>query len=106
MPALDPGRKTVAELARWTPAQLMVWRLRRLVKASYRKVQVRVEWWGQEALHTVPPPQDGPLLLVGDGSEKPKRGTPPPPAQKGRKSEHPPGFVGMRLALLIVNWEG
>jgi hypothetical protein len=105
MQALSPGRKTLEELARWTPAQVTVWRFRRLLKASYWHVHLLVEWWAQEALATLPPPSDGTLYLVGDGSEKPKRGTQNPLAQKGRKSEHHPGFFGIRFALLIVNWD-
>jgi Transposase DDE domain len=105
MQALYPGRKTLAELARWTPAQVTVWRFRRLLKASYWNVHLLVEWWAQEALATLPPPSDGTLYLGGDGSEKPKRGTQNPLAQKGRKSEHQPWFFGIRFALLIVNWD-
>src|SRR6266545_3204148 len=105
MQALYPGRKTLEELARWTPAQVTVWRFRRLLKASYWHVHLLVEWWAQEALATLPPPSDGTLSLVGDGSEKPKRGTQNPLAQKGRKSEHHPWFFAMRFALLIVNWD-
>ena len=105
MQALYPGRKTLEELARWTPAQITVWRFRRLLKASYWNIHVLVEWWVQEALNTLPPPKDGTLFLVGDGSEKPKRGTQNPLAQKGRKSEHHPWFFGIRFALLIANWD-
>jgi hypothetical protein len=105
MQALFPGRKPLEELARWTPGQITVWRFRRLLKAAYWDVHLLVEWWVQEALNTLPPPKDGPLFLVGDGSEKPKRGTQHPLAQKGRKSEHHPWFFGMRFALLIVNWD-
>jgi hypothetical protein len=105
MQALYPGRKTLEELARWTPAQVTVWRFRRLLKASYWHVHLLVEWWAQEALATLPPPSDGTLSLVGDGSEKPKRGTQNPLAQKGRKSEHHPWFFGIRFALLIANWD-
>jgi len=105
MQALYPGRKTLEELARWTPAQVTVWRFRRLLKASYWNVHLLVEWWAQEALATLPPPSDGTLYLVGDGSEKPKRGTQNPLAQKGRKSEHHPWFFGIRFALLIANWD-
>jgi len=105
MQALYPGRKTLAELARWTPAQVTVWRFRRLLKASYWNVHLLVEWWAQEALATLPPPSDGTLYLGGDGSEKPKRGTQNPLAQKGRKSEHHPWFFGIRFALLIVHWD-
>jgi hypothetical protein len=105
MQALFPGHKTLEELARWTPAQVTAWRFRRLLKASYWNVHLLVEWWVQEALNTLPPPKDGHLHLVGDGSDKPKRGTQNPLAQKGRKSEHHPWFFGIRFALLIVNWD-
>jgi Transposase DDE domain len=105
MQALFPGRKTLEELARWTPGQITVWRFRRVLKAAYWDVHLLVEWWAQEALNTLPPPKDGPLFLVGDGSEKSKRGTQNPLAQKGRKSEHHPWFFGIRFALLIVNWD-
>jgi hypothetical protein len=106
MQALYPGRKTLAELARWTPAQITVWRFRRLLKASYWHIHLLVEWWVQEAFNTLPPPKDGTLSLVGDGSVKPKRGTQHPVAQKGRKSEHQPWFFGVRFALLIATWDG
>ena len=42
---------------------------------------------------------------MGDGSEKPKRGTQNPLAQKGQKSEHHPWLFGIRLALLIAYWD-
>jgi hypothetical protein len=105
MQALYPGRKTLEELSRWTPAAITAWRFRRLLQASSWNVHLLLEWWVQEALNTLPPPKDGTLFLVGDGSEKPKRGTQNPLAQKGRKSEHHPWFFGIRFALLIVNWD-
>ena len=104
MQALFPGRKTLEELARWTPGSITVWRLRRVLKAAYWDVHLLVAWWVAEALQTLPPPQDGILHLVGDGSVKPKRGTQNPLAQKGRKSEHQPWFFGIRFALLIATW--
>jgi len=105
MQALYPGRKTLAELAHWTPAQVTAWRFRRVLKAAYWDIHLLVEWWVQEALNTLPPPKDATIYLVGDGSHKPKRGTQNPLAQKGRKSEHQPWFFGIRFALLMVNWD-
>jgi hypothetical protein len=105
MQALFPGRKTLAELARWTPSQITAWRFRRLLNAVYWDLHVVVEWWVQEALNTLPPPQDGILYLVGDGREKPKRGKKHPLAQKGRKGANKPWFFGVRFALLMVNWD-
>jgi DDE family transposase len=106
MQALFPGRKTLEDLAHWTPASMTAWRFRRVLKAAYWDVYLLVDWWVQEALNTLPPPKDGILYVVGDGSDKPKRGTQNPLAQKGRKSEHHPWFFGIRFALLIVNWDG
>jgi hypothetical protein len=105
MQALFPGRKTLAELARWTPTSITVWRLRRVLKAAYWDIHVLVAWWVEEALRTLPPAKDGTLYLVGDGSVKPKRGTKNPLAQKGRRSEHQPWFFGIRFALLIATWD-
>jgi hypothetical protein len=105
MQALFPGHKTLEELARWTPTQITAWRFRRMLKASYWNVHLLLEWWVQEALKTLPPPKDGDLHLVGDGSDKPKRGLQNPLAQKGRKSEHHPWFFGIRFARLMVNWD-
>ena len=105
MQALYPGRKTLAELARWTPGSLTAWRLRRVLKAASWHIHLLVAWWVQEAFNTLPPPQDGTLSLAGDGSVKPKRGTQNPVAQKGRKSEHQPWCWGVRFALLIATWE-
>src|SRR5262245_38614385 len=46
--ALFPGRKTLEELARWTPASVTVWRLRRLLNAAYWDVHLLVAWWVEE----------------------------------------------------------
>jgi hypothetical protein len=61
MQALSPGRKTLEELARWTPGSITVWRLRRVLKAAYWNMHLLVAWWVQEAFKTLPPPKDGTL---------------------------------------------
>ena len=106
MQALFPGRQTVEELARWTPVSSTAWRCRRVLKAASWDVHLLVAWWVQEARHPWPPPKDGSLSGVGDGRDKPKRGTQNPLAQKGRKSEQHPWFVGIRFARLMVHWDG
>jgi len=105
MQALFPGRNTLEELARWTPGPITIWRLRRVLKATYWDVHLLVAWWVAEALQTLPPPKDGTRHLVGDGRVKPKRGTQNPLAQTGRKSEHQPWFFGIRFALVIATWD-
>src|SRR5215218_8969069 len=92
MQALYPGRKTLAELARWTPAQVTVWRFRRLLKACYWNVHLLVGCWAQDAIAPLPRTIAGTLKRGSGGSEKSNRGTQNPLAQNGRKSEHHPWF--------------
>ena len=106
MQALFPGRKTVAELARWTPIDITKWRYRRLLKATYWDVHRLISWWAHQVISVLPPPGDGVLTLTGDGSDKAKKGKKNPLAQKGRKSKHDPWFFGIRFVLLIVSWDG
>jgi hypothetical protein len=40
-----------------------------------------MEWGAPQALHILPPPADGVLTLIGDGSPNPKRGQHNPLAQ-------------------------
>jgi hypothetical protein len=105
MHARLPGRKTLADLARWTPAEGTSWRWRRLLQAASWDVHGLVAWWAQRALNTVPPPEDGVSPWTGDGSDKPQRGTTNPLTQTGRKSEPPPWCFGMRCARLMVRWD-
>src|SRR5262245_65966976 len=61
MQALFPGRKTLEELARWTPGSINVWRFRRLLKAAYWDVHLMVDWWVAIVLQIVSTQVDGPL---------------------------------------------
>jgi hypothetical protein len=103
--AVVPGRKTLAALSRWSPAHIPEWRLRRVLKAGYWIIQQLVAWWAEEAIACFPPPADGVVYLVGDGSEKDKRGTRNPVVQKGKKHRHAPWYVGIRFGVLMVGWD-
>jgi hypothetical protein len=106
MQAVHPGRKTLEEMARWTPAAITAWRFRRLLKAAYWNVHLLVSWLVQDLLATLPPPTNGVLYLFGDGSHADKRGIKNPVAQKGRISQHHPWFFGLRFVLLMAAWDG
>jgi len=103
--AVHPGRKTLAEMARWTPATITAWRFGRVLKAAYWNVHLLVSWLAQDLLATLPPPANGVLYLFGDGSHADKRGTKNPVAQKGRISQHHPWFFGLRFVLLMAAWD-
>ena len=106
MQAVHPGRKTLEEMAQWTPAAITAWRFGRLLKAASWNVHLLVSWLGQDLLTTLPPPTNGILYLCGDGSHADKRGTKNPVAQKGRISKHHPWFFGLRFVLLMAAWDG
>jgi len=93
------------ELARWSPAALTSWRLRRLLKAGYWSIHVLVEWLANDVIATLPPPKNGVLFEIGDSSHVPKRGSKTPTAQKSRQSKYHPWFFGIRFVLLIVAWD-
>ena len=106
MQAVSPGRKTLEEMARWTPATITAWRFGRLLKAASWNVHLLVSWLAQDLLTTLPAPANGILYLFGDGSHADKRGTKNPMGQKGRISQHHPWFFGLRFALLMAAWDG
>jgi len=106
MQAVSPGRKTLEEMARWSPASITARRYGRLLKAAYWNVHLLVSWLAQDLLATLPPPAHGVLYLFGDGSHADKRGTKYPVAQKGRISQHHPWFFGLRFVLLMAAWDG
>ena len=105
MQAVHPGRKTLEEMAKWTPATITAWRFGRLLKAAYWNVHLLVSWLAQDLMATLPPPANGILYLFGDGSHADKRGTKNPVAQKGRISQHHPWFFGLRFVLLMAAWD-
>jgi hypothetical protein len=105
MQAVSPGRKTLAEMARWTPATITAWRFGRVRKAASWNVPLLVSWLAQDLVATLPPPANGILSLCGDGSHADTRGTKNPVAQQGRLSQHQPWFCGLRFVLLRAAWD-
>jgi hypothetical protein len=95
MQAVHPGRKTLEEMARWTPATITAWRFGRLLKAAYWNVPLLVSWLAQDLVATLPAPANGILYLFGDGSHADTRGTKNPVAH----------VQGIRLNHTIFAWE-
>ena len=59
MQAVSPGRKTLEEMARWTPATITAWRCGRVLKAAYGNVHRIVSWLAQDLMATLPAPAHG-----------------------------------------------
>src|SRR5207244_12732378 len=106
MQAVSPGRKTLEERARWTPAAITAWRFGRLLTAAYWNVHLLVSWLAQDLMATLPAPAHGILYLFGDRSHPDKRDTKNPVAQQGRISQHHPWLFGLRFVLLMAAWAG
>src|SRR3977135_155777 len=66
--AVHPGRKTLEEMARWTPATLTAWRFGRLLNPVYGIVHLLVSGLAQDLVAPLPAPANGILSLFGDGS--------------------------------------
>jgi hypothetical protein len=64
MQAVSPGPKTLAEMARWTPATITAWRCGRLLKATYWNVHLLVSWLAHDLLMTLPAPKVSKYILV------------------------------------------
>jgi hypothetical protein len=106
MQAVHPGRKTLEEMAQWTPAASTAWRCGRRLKATSWNVHRLVSWLVQDLLATLPPPAHGVLSLCGDGSHADTRGTTNPVGQQGRRSPHHPWCFGLRFVLWMAAWDG
>jgi len=104
MQAVSAGPKTLAALSRSAPEHVRAYRFCRLLKAGYWSVHLLIEWLAEEVIKSLPPPEDGTLYAIGDGSHKDKRGQKNPVAQKGRKSKSDPWFFGIRFVVLMVSW--
>lgn len=105
MHAVYPGRKSLSDLARWSPRAITEWRLRRLLKANYWCVHMLIEWLAHDVMFVLPRAEDGTIYVIGDGSHTPQRSMKNPMAQKGRNSKYKDWFFGIRFALLIVAWD-
>jgi hypothetical protein len=100
--AVYPGRKTLAARHRWSPQGITAWRCKRVLTARYWCVHRLIAWLADDVMATLPPPADGTIAAIGDGSYTNTRARKNPLAYKGRKSHHHPWLFGIRFALLIV----
>jgi hypothetical protein len=106
MPAVSPGRKTLEERARWTPATITAWRFGRVRNAAYGNGPLLVRWLAQDLVATWPAPAHGLLSLLGDGSHADPRRRKHPVGQKGRLRTPHPWFFGLRCVWWMAAGDG
>src|ERR687894_232127 len=92
MQALYPGRKTLEDLSRWSPAAITSWRLRRLLKASYWSIHVLVEWLANDVIATLPLPKTVSCLKLATAVTSPNAVPKRPRLKEVAKASTIPGF--------------
>ena len=98
-------KATLCGLARLGPKHICEWHLRRFLCASYWGAHV-VLWYMADALISVlPPPCDGVLYLIGDGTYKGKTGKKHPLAKKGRIRSGTPYLFGIQIIICMLHWD-
>jgi len=103
--AIGPDLKTVKGLSRWSASYITEWRIRRLLKAAYWSIDILITWFAEETIKSFPPPENGVVYFVGDGSHKDKRGKKNPTVQKGKTSKTKPWYFGIRFILVVLCWD-
>jgi len=105
MQIVTSGARTLTGLSQSAPGFITEWRFRRLLSAGYWSLKVLLRWFAEEAIKSLPEPENKVLYVIADGSKKDKRGPKNPAAQKGRLNEHHSWFFGIKFVVLMVAWD-
>jgi hypothetical protein len=105
MQIVTSGARTLSGLSQSSPGFITEWRFRRLLSAGYWSLKVLLHWFAEEAIKSLPTPQNKVVHVIADGSKKDKRGQKNPAAQKGRMNEHHAWFFGIKFVVLMVAWD-
>jgi len=97
--------RTLSGLSQSAPGFITEWRFRRLLSAGYWSLKVLLHWFAEEAIKSLPTPENKVIYVIADGSKKDKRGQKNPAAQKGRMNEHHAWFFGIKFVVLMVAWD-
>jgi len=97
--------RTLSGLSQSAPGFITEWRFRRLLSAGYWSLKVLLHWFAEEAIKSLPTPENKVVYIIADGSKKDKRGQKNPAAQKGRMNEHHAWFFGIKFVVLMVAWD-
>ena len=93
MQAVHPGRHTLEEMARWTPATITAWRFGRLLKAAYWNVHLLVNWLAQDLLTTFHRPPVACCICLATVVMRTNAARRIPSGRKGVSVSTIPGFL-------------
>jgi hypothetical protein len=102
--AVYQEKATLTGLARLTPRPIAERHFRRLLTATYWKWRVLLGWFADQAVSTLPPPEEGVCSLVVDSTLTEKTGQRHPLAKKGRLNEYAPSIFGLHMVIVMLHW--
>ena len=97
-------KATLCGLARFGPKHICEWHLRRFLYASYWCWRVLLYRVVDAVIAVLPPPEDGIVYAIGDGTYKDKTAQKHPLVKKGRLTSYGPYLFGLQIVVLMLDW--
>ena len=97
-------KATLCGLARFGPKHICEWHLRRFLYASYWCWRVLLYRLVDAVIAVLPPPEDGIVYAIGDGTYKDKTAQKHPLVKKGRLTSYGPYLFGLQIVVLMLDW--
>ena len=97
-------KATLCGLARFVPKHICEWHLRRFLYASYWCWRVLLYRLVNAVIAVLPPPEDGIVYAIGDGTYKDKTAQKHPLVKKGRLTSYGPYLFGLQIVVLMLDW--
>lgn len=101
---ITQDKGTLSALSRRGPSHICAWHIRRLLAASYWSAHLLLWHLADSLLAVLPPPEDGVLYVIGDGTYKGKTGHKHPLAKKGRIRTGGPYLFGLHIIIVMLHW--
>src|SRR5262245_22500850 len=101
----DPSQGTLKGLGAYLPPKLPYWTTLRMGRSGPGDALTVLEALAAPTLHTLPPPADGGLYLIGDSPLQEQRGRKHPLGHTPRHRASAPYTFGFALVLLSAIWD-
>lgn len=98
-------KATLSGLARLGPKHICAWHLRRFLCAGYWSAHLLLWYMADALISVLPPPTDGVLYVIGDGTYKGKTAKKHPFCKKGRIRRGSPYLFGIQIIIVMLHWD-
>lgn len=101
---IDYGKGTIKGLSRIVPPHITYWAMMRMIRSGWWDADSLLRDIVEQVLPMLPPPEDGTLYLIGDSTNKGKRGEKHPLGRKLKTNEYDSYRFGFEMVILIASW--